>query len=146
MRRAPGARSIVVPDRGELGQERAQLRSAGTAQEGAAAATSSFAASCIALHDLEHHERHREAAGLRHEAQDALPGLQLALAQEVGQHDEDRRRAGIAARREVAVPAFARNRQAGARHQVFDHAGELLRRVVAQEVVDLLGLEHARHG
>ena len=24
-------------------------------------------------------------------------------------------------------------------HQLFDHAGELLRRVVAQEVVDLLG-------
>ena len=29
------------------------------------------------------------------------------------------------------------------RHQLFDHAGELLRGVVAQEVVDLLGCEHA---
>ena len=56
--------------------------------------------------------------------------------EEFGQHDVNRRRAGIATGGQIAEPAFARDGEVGLGEQVFDHRHEALRGIVTEEVVN----------
>ena len=155
-RRAPDARAVVVPDRGQFGQQLAQalrravrivrrgdgvgvgavrvVRLRGRRARGRDGPRGLF------MHGLglEQHVRGHEATRLGDVAQQLLARLDLARFQELGQHDENGRRAGVAAPRQIAEPALARNSQTGLVQQVGHHRNEFLGRVMAQEMVNLV--------
>src|SRR5690348_14766758 len=78
------------------------------------------------LEDSELHVRSVEAPALGNHAQNLLPYPNPAPAQELIQHDQDRGRAGIAARVEVREPLLLRN----ARAAHFEHVEDLAAEVV----------------
>ena len=86
--------------------------------------------------DLDQHEGDGEAARLRNEAEDPFARLRAAFAQEPIEHHEDGRRAGVPARREVAVPALPRDRQAQFAQGMFDVALDLDGTSVVPGLVD----------
>src|SRR4051812_38866017 len=92
------------------------------------------------------HRRHvdetaREAAALGHIAEQVLSIAHLAAAQQLVEHDVDRRRAGVAGPAEVGEPAFLRNRQAGLRERAHHLRTEIVRRHVRQQPVHVVHRE-----
>ena len=80
-------------------------------------------------------EGDREAARLRHEAQDTLALFERAFPQEIGEHDQDGSGAGVSALDEVGVPALLGDRQTRLEHELVDDGLELLGRVVTEKGV-----------
>jgi hypothetical protein len=97
----------------------------------------------MAVDHFQQCERDREAARLGHEQQDVVARLGRALAQEIVEHREDRRRTEIAAETQVAVPALLRDIQLR-QFQALAHDGcEALGGVMTQEMIDLRRIDRA---
>ena len=86
-------------------------------------------------------EREREPARLRHHQQDPVAGPEAAALPRLGQHHEDARRTGVAPAVQVGEPAVLVDHQVGGAQQPHDVAAELLGAVVAEQVVDLPGID-----